>query len=57
LDVVENKVSENVDKITKLSYNLIHIETKQRQRNLIIYGLVEEDRLSTYAHVGRFLND
>ena len=57
MDVVENKVSENVDKITKLSYNLIHIETKQRQRNLIIYGLVEEDRLSTYAHVGRFLND
>ena len=24
---------------------------------MIIYGLAEEDRLSTYVHVGRFLND
>ena len=37
MDVVENKVSENVDKITKLSYNLIHIETKQRQRNFMAW--------------------
>ena len=33
------------------------MQTKQRQRHFIIYGLAEVDRLSTYVHVGRFLND
>lgn len=53
---LESRVQTNTDIITKLSYKLLQMDTRNRSRNLIIYGLRDNDG-RVYDQVSDFLYD
>lgn len=53
---LESRVQTNTDTLIKLTYKFLQLDTRNRNRNLIVYGLTDDEQ-NVYDQVSDFLYD
>lgn len=55
VNLLGSKVDSNTNNLTSLAYKILDLDARNRQKNLLIYGIKEESDRSTYEIVDDFL--